>query len=149
MTKKQQQWTVKVVENSNGDSVLEFPDELVAQVGWQEGDEVEWDDNGDGTYTLSKATRPETEWVLVSAISTYRMRYLVEVPVGKTDYALDTVTVEDAKEFDQQWLGETITDHCVITEQEGLDLFRDSDDIFAQWDDETIKKNHFTFWVED
>ena len=143
------QWTVKITENSDGDAVLEFPDELIQQVGWREGDEVEWDDNGDGSYTLTKKTKSETEWVLVSTVCTHRMRYLIEAPAGKADYALDTVTMEQAKEFDQQWLGETITDHRVITEQEGLDLFRDSNDIFAHWDDETIKKNHFTFWVEE
>ena len=147
MTKKR--WTAKILENSDGDHFLEFPDELMEQIGWQEGDEIGWHDNNDGSYTLTKKTKSETEWVLVNTISSYRMRYLVEVPVGKTDYALDTVTVENAKEFDQLWLGETITDHRVITEQEGLDLFRDSDDIFAQWNDDVIKKNHFTFWVEE
>ena len=142
-------WTAKILENSDGDHFLEFPDELMEQIGWQEGDELAWHNNDDGSYTLTKKTKSETEWVLVNTIASYRMRYLVEVPKGKSEYALDTVTAEDAKEFDQLWLGETITDHRVITEQEGLDLFRDSDDIFAKWDDETIKKNHFTFWVED
>ena len=43
----------------------------------------------------------ETEWVLVECVSTFRMRYMVEVPKDKSEYALDTVTMNEAKEFSQ------------------------------------------------
>ena len=53
----------------------------------------------------------ETELVLVECIQTYRMRYMVEVPVGRAGWALDTVSCDEAKEFSQLSLGETIVSH--------------------------------------
>jgi hypothetical protein len=142
-------WTVITEQDpETGDLILPLPEDLLEAAGFSERDDIEWTDNGDGSYTLAKQTE-DTEWVLVDAISQYHVRYLVEVPKGKTDYALDTVACEDAKEFSQEWLGETTVTHRVITEQEGLDLFRSEEPLFENWDDDTIKKNHFTFWVED
>lgn len=64
----------------------------------------------------------ETQWVLVETVSQHRMRYMVEVPVGKAEYALDAVVCEEAKEFSQEFIGETIVSHRVLTEQEALNL---------------------------
>jgi len=64
----------------------------------------------------------ETELVLVECIHTYRMRYVVEVPVGKSDWALDTVSMDEAKEFSQLSLGETIVSHRIVTKDEVLKL---------------------------
>ena len=36
----------------------------------------------------------ETEWVLVETMHSFRMRYMVEVPKGKSEYALDTVVMD-------------------------------------------------------
>ena len=69
----------------------------------------------------------KTQFVLVETISQYRMRYVVEVPVGVDDYnndkelwALDVVTCDDAEEFSQEWLGETILSHRVVKKKEIL-----------------------------
>ena len=55
--------------------------------------------------------KEETQLVLVECVSTFRQRYMVEVPVGTDDYgndktlwALDTVTMQEAKEFSQEYL---------------------------------------------
>ena len=64
----------------------------------------------------------KTEFVLVECIGTYRMRYMVEVPEGKTDWAADTVVCEGAKEFSQQYLGEQIISQRVLTKKEVLEL---------------------------
>ena len=71
----------------------------------------------------------KTQFVLVETISQYRMRYVVEVPVGVDDHgvdtslwALDTVTCDEAKEFSQEWLGETILSHRVINKKEILSM---------------------------
>ena len=48
-------WTVTVIEDGD-DVVLPFPDELLASVGWQEGDTLEWLDNENSTWTLRKAS---------------------------------------------------------------------------------------------
>ena len=53
----------------------------------------------------------KTEWVLVEAIDTFRMRYVVEVPVGEHDKAIDKVRLHQAKEFSQEHLDELIVSH--------------------------------------
>lgn len=62
------------------------------------------------------------EWVLVECVQSYRMRYMVEVPEGKSEWALDTVSMHQAKEFSQQDIGETIVSHRVISEEDALEL---------------------------
>jgi antitoxin component of MazEF toxin-antitoxin module len=37
-----------------GELLLPFPEELLKQLGWNTGDELEWFDNGDGSFTISK-----------------------------------------------------------------------------------------------
>jgi hypothetical protein len=58
-----------------------------------------------------------SKFVLVETLSQYRMRYVIEVPDDHNDrefpctdiqWAEDTVTMEEMKEFSQKWLGETI-----------------------------------------
>ena len=36
------------------DGILTFTPEILEKTGWQEGDELEWIDNKDGTWTLKK-----------------------------------------------------------------------------------------------
>ena len=85
-----------------------------------------------------------TEWVLVETVSQYRIRYMVEVPTGCAEYALDTVVANEAKEFSQDWLGETIVSYWPISEQAALKLFREDEPVCAEWPDEQIKRVHFT-----
>lgn len=63
-----------------------------------------------------------SKWVLVECISTFRMRYMVEAPDAHPEYALDTVTMNEAKEFSQEHLGETIVSHRVVSEEEAIAL---------------------------
>jgi hypothetical protein len=69
---------------------------------------------------------------------------MVEVPVGKAEYALDTVTMEQAKEFSQVHLGETIVSHRVVTVDEAIKVFDTDNDYLAKWDKELKIKNAFT-----
>ncbi len=46
-------WTLEIKEYE-GDSILEFTDEMLKEVGWKEGDVLEWIDNKDGSWTLKK-----------------------------------------------------------------------------------------------
>lgn len=87
-------------------------------------------------------------WVLVECISQYRMRYMVEAPDTHPDYALDTVTMEEAKEFSQKHLGEVITSHRVVSEEEALKLFDQDNDYLSSWDKELKMKNTFTTMAE-
>ena len=48
-------YTLPVVKDpETGDLILEFPDEMMAQVGWKTGDTVEWIDNKNGSWTIRK-----------------------------------------------------------------------------------------------
>lgn len=48
-------WNKTITEDPNnpGELILDIT-EACAELGWQEGDTVEWTDNKDGTWTLSK-----------------------------------------------------------------------------------------------
>ena len=37
-----------------GDSYIEFPDDLLAQLGWHEGDIIDWEIKDDGRITATK-----------------------------------------------------------------------------------------------
>jgi len=41
-------------DKESGDYFIEFPPEAINQLGWKEGDMVLWDDNHDGSFTLTK-----------------------------------------------------------------------------------------------
>lgn len=97
------------------------------------------------------SNKEETQLVLVECVSTFRQRYMVEVPVGTDDYgndktlwALDTVTMQEAKEFSQEYLGEQIVSHRVVTYDEALSLCDKDNDYTVSWDTETKVKNFFT-----
>lgn len=117
-------FTVNLIEDpATGDLILPFPAGLIAEVGWAEGDTIEWTDNNDGTFSLVKSPKVETELVLVDCVQQFRTRYLVEVPKGKSEWALDTVTMNEAEEFSQLSLGETIVSHRVVSEDEAVAVY--------------------------
>ena len=47
-------WTVVLDEDLSGDLILPLPDELLASLGWKEGDNLVWDVRTDGSVGLSK-----------------------------------------------------------------------------------------------
>jgi hypothetical protein len=125
--------------DENGDLVLPLGDELCNEVGWKIGDTIEWIDNEDGSWTLRKKEM-KTEMVLVEAVSSFRMRYVVEVPVGKKEWALDTVTMNEAEEFSQEHIGEQIVSHRVIDMNEYDRLFAEDNSYLQNWTDEQKRK---------
>ena len=55
MTDDTLRWTLTVEEDpETGESILQLPPDLLANIGWKEGDELEWNDNGDGSWSLTK-----------------------------------------------------------------------------------------------
>ena len=54
MKKTTNRWTIPVQENEQGEQFIEFPDEVLKETGWKEGDTIEWIDNHDGSFTLKK-----------------------------------------------------------------------------------------------
>lgn len=89
----------------------------------------------------------EKEWVLVETVSMFRMRYMVEVPKGKSEYALDTVTCQEAVEFSQKHLDEVIVSHRTVTEEEALAVFDIDNNYLTTWDKDHKIETHFTKWV--
>ena len=146
-------WTINLEEDpETGDLILPLNDDILEQTGWKTGDAIDWIDNKDGSWTMKKI---ETQWVLVETVSMFRERYMVEVPIGtdqygkdKADWALDTVTMEEAKEFSQEHLGETIVSHRVVTKEEALAMCDKENDYAKKWNDELKMKNFFTTMAE-
>ena len=83
-------------------------------------------------------------WVMVDTVLTYRMRYCVEAPVSHPEYALDDVTMETAKEFSQLYIGEQITSHRVVTEEEALQMCDEDNAYLSSWTKEQKMNSMFT-----
>lgn len=48
-------WTLDVQRDpETGDAILEFPEDLLKQAGWREGDTLKWTDLGNGSWSLTK-----------------------------------------------------------------------------------------------
>lgn len=127
-------WVLEVEQNEDGEYYIQLTDEILADSGFKIGDNFDWKDNGDGSFTLIK--KEETELVMVECISQFRQRYVVEVPKGKSEWALDTVTMEEAKEFSQEHLGETIVSHRVISLDEAIEVCDIDNHYCKSWSDE-------------
>jgi hypothetical protein len=57
-------WVVTVEEDAEtGQLLLPFPTDLLSQMGWSEGTELFWEDNENGTFTItdSKNTTSKTD----------------------------------------------------------------------------------------
>jgi len=53
-------WSLPVEEQEDGEYYITFPDDLLEAANLKEGDQVEWVDNYDGTYTLRHKTMANT-----------------------------------------------------------------------------------------
>ena len=85
------------------------------------------------------------KYVMVETVSMFKHRYVVEVgDDDPSEWALDTVTCEEAKEFTQKHLDEIITGHYDITLEDAVALYRKEEPFFAAWGDDVIIKNHIT-----
>ena len=106
-----------------------------------------------------------SRYVMVETISMFKHRYCVEVPddveeemyfkdgtrtfpCTPEEWAMDTVTCEEAIEFTQKHIDECITDAKQVSLEEALKLFRKEESFFDRWDDATIIKNHVTSLAE-
>lgn len=55
---KVMKWQLPVEMDPSGEYYVLFPDDLLEAANLTEGDKIEWDDNGDGSYTLRKIAEP-------------------------------------------------------------------------------------------
>ena len=135
---------VTLEEDKDGNLVLPISDEMMAELGWMIGDTIKWNDNKDGTWTMTK--KQETELVLVECVSTFRMRYMVEVPKGKAEWALDTVTMNEAEEFSQEHISEQIVSHRVVSEDEVIAICDVDNHYCSTWTREKKLETFVTEW---
>lgn len=101
------------------------------------------------------------KYAVVTAVSTFRMRYVIPVDElrqmnptfesfdDKTalDWAMDTVTCEDAVDFSQTHLGELILDTDIMTQEQVLELFDKDNAYLKDWSTEK-KLNHINNWKD-
>lgn len=99
----------------------------------------------------------DEQYVVVTTISTHRMRYCVplselqkcneDVPVDPA-WADDCVSCNELDDFSQDHLGELIVDRVVLSEDEVLELFDKDNDYLREWTKETKLKNIHSCWFD-
>ncbi len=90
------------------------------------------------------------DYVVVTAISSYRMRYVMHrddlqklnpsvgddvssLPANAIGWANDTVTAEECEEFSQEHMGEYIVDTVEMNEEDMLELFDRDNTYLGSW----------------
>jgi hypothetical protein len=83
------------------------------------------------------------DYVVVTAISSYRMRYVMHRddlqklnpndPVNAIEWANDTVTMEECEEFSQEHMGEYIVDTVEMDGEDMLALFDKDNEYLREW----------------
>ena len=91
------------------------------------------------------------DYVVVTTVQTFRHRYLVPVSECFTsdpaESAKDFVTMEEVKEFSQEWLGEQIVDTRTVNLEEAINLL-DSDNPYLKGWSLDQKVNYISNWEE-
>lgn len=141
-------YTVTIEVDEEGELVLPILDNVLNDLGWKAGDIVSWEPNWDGSFTVTKVPL-KTEWVMVESVTSYRNRYLVEVPAGKAANAIEIVHLDEAKCFSRQHLREHIVSHHVITKEGAMDLCRKDNAHKSKWSDAEFEKVYFTEMKDD
>lgn len=129
-------YTVDLIKDYETDDMfLPLTNEILKDCGWEVGDEIEWIDNKDGSWTMQKVQKQvEQRYFLVECISTHRMRYVVK---AKNHFDAESAVVRGtALEFSQKHLGETVTSSHEITHEHILKLCDEDNNYCKTWSDE-------------
>lgn len=126
-------------DEKTGEYVIPLPPDMCDELGWKVDDVLEWSlDQETGSIVLSK----KKKYFLVEAVSTFRMRYVVEQP--NAEYAMDTVVCQEAKEFSQEHIGEQIVSAREVTTEEILDICDVDNHYCKSWTSEQKLKTFVT-----
>jgi bifunctional DNA-binding transcriptional regulator/antitoxin component of YhaV-PrlF toxin-antitoxin module len=49
------------VKDNNGELYFEIPDELMERMGWSEGDDLQFEETGEGSFTIKKVKMADVE----------------------------------------------------------------------------------------
>ncbi len=153
-------YTIPVELDSHGDAFITLPDDVIKATGLTVGDDVDWSDNGDGTWTLTKREvpevpevpevnqAPEREYVLIETLLTYRLRYVVEVPVGQDEHIIPSLELSELKEFSQRPLEEQISSYRTISNENVISLCDGDNGPYFDWTDEKKLEIFTNSWEE-
>jgi len=85
----------------------------------------------------------DKDYVVVTCVSSYRMRYVMhkddlqklntEKPVNPIEWANDIVTLDQCEEFSQEHMGEYILDTVEMAEDDVIELFDKDNDYLSSW----------------
>lgn len=53
-----------IIEDEHGELCIQFTDALLKAVGWKVGDNIEWLDQGDGTFLIKKTNTTDFNPIL-------------------------------------------------------------------------------------
>jgi len=100
----------------------------------------------------------EDRFVMVTMVSSHRMRYCIPVSElqkmneekemtaeDALDWAQDSVTMEEVDEFSQHWLGEQTVDAFILDKERVLQMFDRDNDYLKDWSEEQ-KLDHIYKW---
>jgi len=129
--------TVKLKQDESGNLILPISEKLMKEVGWEIGDSIEWSDNGDGSWTMTKKVK--TKLVMVETVSSFRIRYVVEIPEdAEEEMAHDRVLNDgDVKEFSQVHISEEVSGSRVITNRQYLKVFNEDNMYLRSWKEDS------------
>ena len=98
-----------------------------------------------------KDVSSDKKYVVVDCVSSFHMRYVVELNKDDPDhFALDTVVMGEAVEFSQKHLDETVVTHRTIENvKDVVKLARKDHNDPVTWTDEWIEKSLVTKLQED
>lgn len=147
----------EIVLDYAGEPFVVIPEDVAKSVGWKVGDTVRWDANDDGTWTVRRiAAAPppekvEMQYVLVETVQDYRLRYVVEVPIGTAwfQHAENVVLRGKTEEFSQKDLGERIISAHVIPQDQIIPLCDVDNDYAKGWNDEHKMNVFVTKWKDN
>lgn len=130
MSKK---YIAEVVENKDGDCVLQFSEQFCKDEDWREGDSVQWNDNNGevSLVNLTKKNREGDQIFLVETISMFKIRYAVRAKNG--EHACDAVTMNEVAEFSQKHLDEVVASYRPINEEEFIDMVHEESEYMHDW----------------
>jgi hypothetical protein len=89
----------------------------------------------------------KSDYVVVDTVSMFKQRYIIpreelqklneDVKLTEKlakEWASDSVTTEEVKEFSQRWLGETISNVDIVDTEKVLKLFKeDNEELSEEW----------------
>ena len=115
-------------DEATDEYVIPLPQDMCDELGWKTDDVLNWSiDEETGAIHLTK----KKKYFVVDTVVTYRMRYVLED--DNAEYAMDTVSMEEAVEFSQQCLGEQIYDTRELTEDQVIELCDKDNDYLKGW----------------